>query len=299
MKKQILVATLLLGFSSAWAQRQFRPLHAEADFLDKGWSVALGSTAMLPLDFRKNVSLYSTAARDSSSLVYDGKLTSTPKAGWMLDVHRVWLKTKFKYFDYWEAGGRYYALRGMERFNGDYPGKNSNGILSSDLKTKFTLHTIGIDAKAIDMWQISDTKWIHHGPIVYADYQFVQSTRKKGVDLPIPYSMPYRFQSGLNYQLGIGKKFFPGFYALGTIETPLLTIVPWREKWPTMSVLDTKWQPVMATIKIVFLDKRPSKACENRPNAMEEFDKDNPGKHNRKNGVMEGKIKRVKVKKRD
>lgn len=299
MKNWIFSFVLFCFAIPALAQRQNRPLHAEPDFLDKGWSISLGSTAMLPVNFRQDIALYNGPRQDSASLVYDGKLTATPKAGWMIDGHRVWLKTKFKYFDYWEVGGRYYALRGMERFNGEYPGKQNNGILSSDLKTKFNLHTIGIDAKAIDMWQFSDLKWLHHGPVLAADFQFIQRTNAKGVDLALPRTLPYRFQGALNYQLGVGKKFFPGFYALGVIETPLLTVVPWREKWPTMKVLNTQWQPVMVSLKIVFLDKRPSKSCENRPNAMEEFDKDKPGKHNRKNGVMEGKIKRAKVKKRD
>lgn len=299
MKNWSFLLISLLLVISAQGQRQNRPLHAEPDYLDKGWSISLGATAMAPINFRQDIALYNSPRQDSASLVYDGKLTATPKAGWMIDGHRCWMKTKFKYFDYWEVGGRYYALRGMERFNGDYPGKSSDGLLTSDLKTKFNLHTIGIDAKAIDMWQISDLKWIHHGPVLAADFQIIQRTSSKGADIPLPKTLPYKFQGGINYQLGIGKKFFPGFYALGVLETPLLTIVPWKEKWPTMNVLNTKWQPLMFSIKIIFLDKRPSKSCENRPNAMEEFDKDKPGKHNRKNGVMEGKIKRAKVKKRD
>ena len=131
----------LLLVLSAQGQRQNRPLHAEPDYLDKGWSISLGATAMAPINFRQDIALYNSPRQDSASLVYDGKLTATPKAGWMIDGHRCWMKTKFKYFDYWEVGGRYYALRGMERFNGDYPGKSSDGLLTSDLKTKFNLHT--------------------------------------------------------------------------------------------------------------------------------------------------------------
>ncbi|MEY3598248.1 MAG: hypothetical protein RL521_670, partial [Bacteroidota bacterium] len=51
---------LLLCFAiSAQSQRQHRPLHAEPDFLDKGWSIALGATAMAPLNFRQDIALYS------------------------------------------------------------------------------------------------------------------------------------------------------------------------------------------------------------------------------------------------
>jgi hypothetical protein len=66
-----------------------------------------------------------------------------------------------------------------------------------------------------------------------------------------------------------------------------------------MKVLNTNWQPILITARLVLLKKRPSKACENRPNVNLEIDKDDPGRHSRKNGLFEEKIKRVKVRKRN
>jgi hypothetical protein len=289
MKKLILFFFILPLLT--WGQRQHRPLHAEPDYLSKGWNFGGGVTAMLPFPFRYSIA----QGRD-----YDGKVLATPKPGWIVEGNRHWLKTKFKFFDFWEVGGRYYCLRGMERFNGTYAGKVDGSILSSDRKTKFNLHTIGIQARAIDMWQFSDLKWLHHGPVLSVDYQFLQRfkvPRNINSQIPLPRTTPFPFQTALHYSVGIGKKLNPGIYYLIALETPIFTFVPWSEKDPRMNVLSTKWQPIWLTFRIMLLDKRPSKSCENKPNAMKEFDKDDPGNHNKKD-LFDQKVKRVKVKRR-
>jgi hypothetical protein len=295
MKKVIFLFLLLP--ECLFSQRQHRPLHAESDYLSKGWNFGIGVTTMLPVPFRYDIQLSYPEAPERT---YNGKILATPKAGWAVEANRHWLKTKFKYFDYWEVGGRYYCLRGMERYNGDYAGKSDEAILSSDRKTKFNLHTIGIEARAIDMWQFSDLKWLHHGPVFSVDYQFLQKfkiPRNINTSIPLPRNTPFPFQTALHYSVGIGKKVDAGLYYLLSLETPILTIVPWKEKWPTMNVMSTQWQPIWLTFRIMLLDKRPSKACENRPNAMEEIDKDDPGRHGKKD-LFDQKVKRAKVRRR-
>ncbi len=280
-------------------QRQFRPLHAEPDFLDHGWSFGGGVTGMLPYQIKTAIQRYDTIQR-VPTLVYDGNIFATPKAGWAVEANKMWLKNKWNYFDYWEAGARYYCLRGLERFNGNYPGKSTDEGIASDRKTKFNLHTIGIEARAIDMRQFTDRSWFHHGPVLTVDYQAFQSIKKKNNEfIPLPEAMPSRLSSGINYQIGLGRKKFPGLFVLYTIETPLFTFYPWEEKWPNMKVLNTDWQPILFTARLILLKKRPSKSCENRPNVNIEIDKDDPGRHSRKNGLFEEKIKRVKVRKRN
>ena len=295
MKKVIFLFLLLP--ECLFSQRQHRPLHAESDYLSKGWNFGIGVTTMLPVPFRYDVQL---SYPDAPERTCNGKILATPKAGWAVEANRHWLKTKFKYFDFWEVGGRYYCLRGMERYNGDYAGKSDEAILSSDRKTKFNLHTIGIEARAIDMWQFSDLKWLHHGPVISVDYQFLQKfkiPRNINTSIPLPRNTPFPFQTALHYSVGIGKKVDAGLYYLLSLETPILTIVPWKEKLPTMNVMSTQWQPIWLTFRIMLLDKRPSKACENRPNAMEEIDKDDPGRHGKKD-LFDQKVKRAKVRRR-
>jgi hypothetical protein len=270
-------------------------LHAESDFLNKGWNFGVGVTTMLPVPFRYDITL-----KYANNRTYDGKILATPKAGWAVEANRHWLKTKFKYFDYWELGGRYYCLRGMERYNGDYAGKTDDGILSSDRKTKFNLHTLGVEARAIDMWQFSDLQWLHHGPVFSVDYQFLQKYKipnNINTSVPLPRNAPFPFQTALHYSVGIGKKVDAGIYYLLSLETPVLTIIPWREKWPTMSVMSTEWQPIWLTFRIMLLDKRPSKSCENLPNAMDEIDLEKTGKHGKKD-LFDQKIRRAKVRRR-
>jgi hypothetical protein len=277
-------------------QRQFRPLHAEPDFLDHGWSFGAGTTLMLPYKLKTPISSYDS----TRTLKYDGNIFATPKAGWAVEANKMWFKSKWNYFDYWEAGARYYCLRGLERFNGDYDGKSSNEGIASDRKTKFNLHTIGIEARAIDMRQFTDRSWLHHGPVLSVDYQAFQSIKKKNNEfIPLPETLPSKLSAGINYQIGLGRKKFPGLFVLYTLETPLFTFYPWEEKWPQMEVLNTNWQPILFTARLILLKKRPSKSCENRPNVNVEIDKDDPGKHSRKNGLFEEKIKRVKVRKRN
>jgi hypothetical protein len=66
-----------------------------------------------------------------------------------------------------------------------------------------------------------------------------------------------------------------------------------------MKVLNTEWQPIIFTARFILLKKRPSKSCDNRPDVNIEIDKDDPGKHNRKNGLFDEKIKRAKIRKRN
>ena len=293
MKKYFFLLLFIPALSQG--QRQHRPLHAESDFLNKGWNFGVGVTTMLPVPFRYDITL-----KYANNRTYDGKILATPKAGWAVEANRHWLKTKFKYFDYWELGGRYYCLRGMERYNGDYAGKTDDGILSSDRKTKFNLHTLGVEARAIDMWQFSDLKWLHHGPVFSVDYQFLQKYKipnNINTSVPLPRNAPFPFQTALHYSVGIGKKVDAGIYYLLSLETPVLTIIPWREKWPTMSVMSTEWQPIWLTFRIMLLDKRPSKSCENLPNAMDEIDLEKTGKHGKKD-LFDQKIRRAKVRRR-
>ncbi len=295
--KVILVVLFALIQLCLLGQRQFRPLHAEPDYLDHGWSFGGGTTVMLPYKLKTSVNNDST---DRTVLKYNGNIFATPKAGWAIEANKMWFKTKWNYFDYWEVGARYYCLRGLERFNGDFDGKDNSGGIASDRKTKFNLHTIGIEARAMDMRQFTDRSWFHHGPVLTVDYQAFQRIKKKNNEMiPLPEALPSRFSGGINYQIGVGRKKFPGLFVLYTLETPLFTFYPWDEKWPQMKVLNTNWQPILITARLVLLKKRPSKACENRPNVNLEIDKDDPGRHSRKNGLFEEKIKRVKVRKRN
>jgi hypothetical protein len=294
----LLIALFIFSQFCLLSQRQLRPLHAEPDYLDHGWSFGAGATVMLPYQLKTPISSYDSTNRNT--LIYDGTIFATPKAGWAIEANKMWFKTKWNYFDYWEVGARYYCLRGLERFNGDFQGKDNNGGIAADRKTKFNLHTFGFEARAIDMRQFTDRSWFHHGPVLTADYQaFQRVNRKNNESIPLPELMPSKLSGGINYQIGLGRKKFPGLFVLYTLETPLFTFYPWDEKWPQMKVLNTDWQPIIFTARFILLKKRPSKSCDNRPNVNLEIDKDDPGKHSRKNGLFDEKIKRVKIRKRN
>lgn len=284
----LLLSTLGLGMTTAlYAQRQNRPLHNEPDYLNKGWSFSLGATTMVPWKFSREA---------SNGNLYNGKLFATPKVGWEAACGRMRWSDKYRFIDFWEWGGRYFALRGMERFNGDWAGKSGGNGLSSDSKTKYNLHSAGAYIRIINMHQFADNYWLHHGPSASADYQFIQRAKTKGADIGLPQTMPYPLQVALHYNVGLGKKSVAGVFFVLSLETPVVTAVPLREALPSMTVLSNKWEPVWIHLNMILLDKRPSLPCSN-PHQGPEVDKENPGRH-AKGGVMNEGVKKARVKRR-
>jgi len=267
MKKLFFI--LLLVFPIVLlAQRgtQRRPLYQEGTaYQNKGWFIAPGITYMLPETRNQNLTAY-TGEGDALDTLYTGDFKRAGKIGAYLEAGRHHFITESSLLHHIDYGVHFKMLRGRESFNG--LAAAGAGYIPVMNDAKFSQSFAGAFFNASNIIQISNNKWIQNSIGVNVDYRIISRQVSEGNPYVNTWMFPDPLLAQLHYKIGFGWRPEPGIFIMPMLETPILTAFPWDGLKSTLPYFSGRSRPIILTVRIQWLSKRPSRGCENQPGHM-------------------------------
>lgn len=261
------------------AQRgtQLRPLYQEGTvYQNKGWFVAPGITYMLPEVRNQNLTMY-TGVGDELDTLYSGDFKRAGKIGAYFEAGRHHFITNRKILHHIDYGVHFKMLRGKESFAGISAAGAGYVPVVND--AKFSESFVGAFFNASNVIQISNKHWIQNSIGVNVDYRIISRRISEGNPYANTWMFPDPLLAQLHYKIGFGWKPEPGIFIMPMLETPILTAYPWDGLKSTLPYFSGRSRPIILTLRIQWLNKRPSRECENQPGHMStKVDQEDPGK---------------------
>ena len=93
------------------------------------------------------------------------------------------------------------------------------------------------------------------------DFRLFQSNTYAGPTTGMVQAFPGTFLAQLHYRFGFGFKVRSGLFIVPSIETPILTVVPFDDGKSTLQYFSSRYRPLLISIRIMLLDKRKSADC--------------------------------------
>jgi len=151
------------------------------------------------------------------------------------------------YFDY-GLGVKHYG--GMEKYT-DSIGEAIRGTFNyGSAFARIDLHSA---------WQLSKWNWIDQSIGFNLDYRIYGGNIDPDYFSPAPTDFQEKLVAQLHYTIGWGYKPRDGFFIIPTIQTPILTLLTFRDYDPGTRWFSSKYQPIIFTVKMGVLF--PKKGC--------------------------------------
>lgn len=285
----VIVASLLSV--SANGQKEWRPLYDSNEWKNKGWFFAPGITTMIPND-RTRDEVRIVRPEGINDTLYNGRFRAAGRIGIYAEVGRHHFTNKIYFVDHFDYGIHIKMLRGIERFDGVVVND------SVENRGRFSQTFAGAFFNASNIVRLGQNVWLHNSLGVNADFRVLNNVRYEGPTLGMIQRFPAMFLGQLHYKIGFGWKPDPGIYIMPMIETPILTVVPLDDGKSTLQYFSTRYRPIILTVRILLLDRREGRSCDNMPKAGKvNPDIENPGKN--KSGDIFGRdVNQKKLRKR-
>ncbi len=153
----------------------------------------------------------------------------------------------FHYFDY-GLGLKHYG--GFEKYT-DSAGNAIRGTFNfGSVLARIDLHSV---------WQLSKWNWIDQSLGLNIDYRIYGGNVDADYVTPAATDFQEKLVGQLHYSIGWGYKPRDGLFIIPTVQTPVLTLLNFRDFDPGTRWFSSKYQPLIFTIKIGVLF--PKKGC--------------------------------------
>ncbi len=204
--------------------------HSQSHYRPFGWFINPGLTYMMG----------NSANDDGQSY----NLTPTGLPGYYVEVGLEHLfKREQKVFHYFDYGIGVKHFGGQEKYKDDADTK---------LRGQFNFGTafgrIGIH----NVWQLNLYNFIDQSIGINVDYRIYGGKDDPDYTIVANNAMP-KLVGQLHYQIGFGLKVRDGFFIVPTFQTPILTALPWNGINPGHTWFQSRYQPMIFTIKFAWL----------------------------------------------
>lgn len=210
--------------------------HSNSNYRPFGWYINPGATYML-----------GNSAEDPS----DGSYNLTPSGlpGYYLEGGLAFLMKKTrKAIHYFDVG------LGVKHFGGQEKNKPNSGTVT---RGQFNFGNVFLRAAAHNCWQLSMHNFIDQSIGLNVDYRIYGGNDDP--DYPAGGNNTGKLVAQLNYSIGWGLKVRDGFFIIPTLQTPILTAVPFSGINPGHQWFQSRYQPLIFTVKFGWLFRK--KGC--------------------------------------
>lgn len=278
MKKIVHLFLFLIPFV-ALAQRgsQMRPIYVEGtSYKNTGWFIGPGFTYMLPENRNQNLTMY-TGSGDALDTLYSGDFNRRGKIGLYLELGRHHFVTSRSIIDHYDYGVHFKMLRGRESFSGISAAGAGYALVENS--ARYSESFAGAFFNASHIFQLTNNKWIQASLGANVEYRVLSNRSFGGASYANTWQFPEPLLAQVHFKLGYGWRPEPGIYILPMVETPVITGYPWDGFKSTLPYYSGRIRPLIFTLRIQWLSKRPARECEGQPGKMStDVDKENPGK---------------------
>ncbi|MFI5203500.1 MAG: hypothetical protein ACHQF2_03300 [Flavobacteriales bacterium] len=220
-----------------------------------GFHFAPGLTYTLTRFANKEEELYRT-----STDVTTGTVDPKGRFGFYLEAGMYHV---FKYpgiFHYLDWSIAWKNLRGSQEFTSTVRTESTNSILyQSSGNGGFSHHYLLGNVNLNSVKQIGHYTFLQNSLGLNGDYGIIQNQ-----DAPVPFTTGYdpaRFLLQLHYKFGVGFKVNKYWFIIPTLETPVLNIIQFEKGKSTIGVMNSRYRPLILTIRFARLRKPKSGDC--------------------------------------
>ena len=212
--------------------------HSQSHYRGLGWFINPGVTYMLG------------NSADDDNRPYN--LTPTGLPGYYLEAGMEHLFKKQQkavhYFD-WGLGVKHFG--GQEKYS-------IEGV-SQATRGQFNFGSAFLRAGIHNVWQLNMYNFIDQSIGFNLDYRIYGGNDDENYLSPLASNNQNKLVMQLHYQLGFGYKVRDGFFIVPTVQTPILTLVDFDDFNPSHHWFNSRYQPLIFTIKFAWLF--PKKGC--------------------------------------
>lgn len=262
MHKAVLCLLLVLfGVTTVFAQsgRQKRPLYTFGNqFNTGGWHFAPGATFMLPAESNRFESRLINTGEQIDTL-FAGNFDARGRLGFYLEFGKQRFFEHPLFVHYIDYGVHFKQLRGRESFSGLV--QNEGAPLVAANNGTFSDGFLGLYFNANHIVQTSDNAFVQLGLGLNAEYRLLTRRTFEGVAGALGQEFADPFQGQLHAKLGYGFRPEAGIFIIPTLETPILNIMPFYDGKSTLPYFNSRYRPIILTIRILFLGKNKAADC--------------------------------------
>lgn len=246
----------------------------------KGWHFAPGATYM----FARTLPRTETLMEDTSGLV-EGKYAPIGKPAFYAEVGR-YRVMKYpglvKYIDY---GISYKGLAGRQKTTIiETSALDANVVTETETVSTFGYHFFEAYFNANNVWRISKYNFIQNSVGINAGYAIIANADALTVPATETF-VPARYQAQLHYKLGFGIKMRGNWMVIPSVETPILTALPWDNGRSSMHFFTSRYRPVIFSLRFFFnrpVDTMKCKPVKTRDGNLMPSDMEKQGQMNQR-----------------
>lgn len=144
-------------------------------------------------------------------------------------------------FNYLDYGIGFKRLAGSQFINDE----NKSIFKQNYLSGNFNLNNI---------WQLSDTKFLHSSVGTNMDFRISQYEEPKPLNTD-------QFIFSFHLKVGYGFKISKLLFIIPTIETPLVNIKKWENGKSTYGIFDSRFRPILFKLRFIWLKNLGKEDC--------------------------------------
>lgn len=245
--------------------KNWKPLFPVEDigFSLSGWYIGAGATYTL--------SLPSTTEKiyefdDNSKIT--ANFVATGNAGFLLEGGRYTLLYS-NFIPYIDYGLSVKMLSGNQDYTG-YQGliDNPDTTSTSTSSASFNNYYISAHFNANNAIRISEYGYIQNTLGVNFDYKAIESIQGSFPVFSDSKTESEKFLFQLHYKLGYGLRLDKKHFLIFTLETPVLTAFPEDDGKSTIALFNSRYRPIMFSVRLLFLRNTKRPDCTNKSSDM-------------------------------
>ena len=255
-----LLLMVCLGTAFAQGGREYRDVFPTiGNFERKAWSFSLGGTYMFPM-YSENMEPVETAEDSLFRLGFD----PGGRPGIAVEVGRVVAPERFGPLKWVDVSAGVKQFRGVEKasatlLDGNYA--NDDSALEYNTESSY------------NSWIVNASLRLgHYFPV--ADYTVISNSLGLNLDYMLSGNMDYddSFPGNnatrpsdlllqMHYRLGVGVKLSEKHLLHFSLETPVLSMIPFDDGRSTSHYYHTRYRPVIARVALLIFDSKPGIDC--------------------------------------
>lgn len=258
----LLIGSTVFGQSGRQKKRLYDTTSPSLN--SRGWYFAPGMTYMLPTKFNWSDERMRTTDAGVLDTLYTGDFNSKGKIGAYFEIGRHHFTDKIILVDNFDYGIAYKMFRGTEDFDGLM--KLDSTVTPITNAGKFNESYISAHFNASNILQVMDKNFIMNSIGLNVDYKMFNSNTYPGPTTGMNIVYPNNLLVQMHYRLGFGFRLRPSLFVIPSIETPILNIVSFDDGKSTLQFFNSRYRPLIFSIRFLLLDKRKTRDCTGKSN---------------------------------
>lgn len=241
--------------------KKWKPLFPvdDTNYKLSGWLVGAGVTYTFSLP-----SVTEQAYQLGNDSILTANFDASGNPGFLVEVGRFTM-TYSKIVPYIDYGFLFKLIRGTEDYSGYLSeADNQNSTLISQSTASFSNYYVSAFFNANNTIRVSEFGFIQNSLGLNLDYRVIETVKGTAPSFPTSQTTSEVFLVQLHYKLGYGFRLDKKHYLTFTLETPILTAYPWDSGKSTIAFFDSRYRPVLFSVRLMFLNANSRPNC-NKP----------------------------------